>query len=158
MKLYEYNDGGRAEAGYKGDTGDCVVRAIAIATKKPYQDVYKQLYEMSDKSPRLGVKKKVYHTFLEQLGWVWTPTMKIGSGCKVHLIAWELPEGRLICRLSKHLTAVIDGVVNDTHDCSRGGTRCVYGYYKKSDGWCDKCKDYCYHDYLCVDESEGGEI
>jgi hypothetical protein len=25
---------------------------------------------------------------------------------------------------------VIDGVIHDTHDCSRNGTRCVYGYYR----------------------------
>jgi hypothetical protein len=28
---------------------------------------------------------------------------------------------------------VIDGVIHDTHDCSRGGTRCVYGYWRKED-------------------------
>lgn len=38
-----YDDGGRAEAGYKGHTGDCVVRAVAIATQLPYQDVYDAL-------------------------------------------------------------------------------------------------------------------
>ena len=32
-------------------------------------------------------------------------------------------------RLSGHLAAVIDGVVHDIHDCSRDGTRCVYGYF-----------------------------
>ena len=37
---FVYNDGGRAAAGYKGQAGDCVVRAIAIATQKPYQEVY----------------------------------------------------------------------------------------------------------------------
>jgi hypothetical protein len=35
-----YSDGGRAAAGYKGRAGDCVVRAIAIAAQKPYQEVY----------------------------------------------------------------------------------------------------------------------
>ena len=34
-----YSDGGRAAAGYKGDAGDCVTRAIAIATEIPYQEV-----------------------------------------------------------------------------------------------------------------------
>jgi len=34
-----YNDGGRVAAGYKGRAGDCVVRAIAIATQRPYQEV-----------------------------------------------------------------------------------------------------------------------
>ena len=58
--------------------------------------------------------------------------MRIGTGCKVHLKSDELPIGRIIVRLSKHVCAVIDGVINDTYDCSREGTRCVYGYYKKN--------------------------
>ena len=31
------------EAGYKGFAGDCVCRAIAIATQKPYKEVYDRL-------------------------------------------------------------------------------------------------------------------
>jgi hypothetical protein len=57
--------------------------------------------------------------------------MKIGSGCKVHLRADELPKGRLIIKVSRHLTTMIDGIINDTYDCSRQGTRCVYEYYYK---------------------------
>jgi hypothetical protein len=53
--------------------------------------------------------------------------MQIGSGCTVHL----LPSGKLVVSVSKHLTAVIDGVIHDTHDCSRAETRCVYGYWNK---------------------------
>ena len=56
--------------------------------------------------------------------------MSIGSGCKVHLRADELPSGRLIVSLANHVVAVIDGVLHDTHDSSRDGTRCVYGYWK----------------------------
>jgi hypothetical protein len=59
--------------------------------------------------------------------------MQIGSGCQVHLAADELPPGRIIVRLSKHYAAVVDGVLHDTHDCSRDGTRCVYGYFKEPD-------------------------
>jgi hypothetical protein len=55
--------------------------------------------------------------------------MSIGSGCQAHLRAKELPAGRLIVRLSKRVAAVIDGVIHNTHDPSRRGTRCVYGYY-----------------------------
>ena len=56
--------------------------------------------------------------------------MSIGSGCRVHLRADEPPPGRLIVKISRHYTAVIDGVIPDTHDASRGGTRCVYGYWR----------------------------
>ena len=41
---FKVNDGGRAAAGYKGQTGDCVVRSIAIVTGMTYQKVYNDLY------------------------------------------------------------------------------------------------------------------
>lgn len=136
---WKWDDGGRVTAGYKAGAGDCVVRSIAIATGKPYRQVYdginalrdsmRQTLRVRKSSARDGVSRVVYERYLEALGWRFVPTMRIGSGCTVHLRAGELPGGRLIVRVSKHMTAVIDGVIHDTHDCSRGGTRCVYGYF-----------------------------
>jgi hypothetical protein len=147
------DDGGRAAAGFVGDTGDCVTRAIAIAAELDYREVYDALHQgaLNDPklmarlqrrygaqasrhaSPRDGVFREVYDRYLQSLGWTWTPTMTIGSGCTVHLRADELPAGRLIVRLSKHLAAVVDGVVHDVEDCSREGTRCVYGYWSRAE-------------------------
>lgn len=146
--LWVYDDGGRARAGYTGRARDCVVRAIAIATGLPYKQVYMDLFEetkanerlmkrlasegIKNVSPRYGVYKEVYRHYLEDhLGWKWYPTMHIGQGCTVHLRTEELPLGRIIVRLSRHLAAVIDGIIYDTHDPSRNGTRCVYGYWKE---------------------------
>lgn len=135
-----FDDGGRAAAGYRGDTGDCVVRSIAIATGKPYQDVYDAINVLAQierprvgrtrSSARTGVKTATIHRYLGALGWTWVPTMHIGSGCRVHLRPDDLPSGRLIVRCSKHLTAMIDGLIHDTHDPTRAGTRCVYGYWQ----------------------------
>jgi hypothetical protein len=136
------HDGGRAAAGFKGKTGDCVTRSIAIATKRTYQEVYDALNHLAQaeriskrkrrrSSSRSGVFRQTYQTYLESLGWRWTSTMSIGSGCKIHLRPSELPRGPLIVKVSRHLTAVIDGVLYDTHDCSRGGMRCVYGYFSR---------------------------
>ncbi len=141
---FRFDDGGRLAAGYKGKAGDCVVRAIAIATERPYQEIYDLVnsaatYERTGKrkrgisNARTGVYKVSIKRIMNHLGWVWTPTMQIGSGCTVHLRPAELPPGRLIVSVSKHLTAVIDGVIHDTHDCSRRGTRCVYGYWQPPD-------------------------
>jgi hypothetical protein len=44
---FTYDDGGRAAAGFKGSTGDCVTRAIAIATGKPYREVYDALNQVA---------------------------------------------------------------------------------------------------------------
>ena len=78
-----------------------------------------------------GTHREVVKTYLEKLGWQWTPTMFIGQGCKIHLKKNELPSGILIVSCSKHITVVKDGVLHDTYDCSRRGTRCVYGYWTK---------------------------
>ncbi len=163
---FQYNDGGRAAAGYKGKTGDCVVRAVAIATELSYQQVYDALSEgcknerkSKKSSARNGVhvRRKWFKDYMAKLNWTWVPTMGIGTGCKVHLTDGELPGGRLIVTVSKHWTAVIDGVIHDTHNpqrevhitelgnnrelkpgetrnqngISRISRRCVYGYYHK---------------------------
>lgn len=136
-------DGGRKEAGYKHkESGDCVCRAISIATGKTYQEVYDDLNIYAKKerprgnkkrsSANNGVKKATIKKYMASLGWKWNPTMKIGSGCKVHLKKEELPSGRLVVSVSRHLVAVIDGIIHDNHDPSRGGMRCVYGYWCKS--------------------------
>lgn len=134
-----YDDGGRKAAGFRGDTAsDCVVRAIAIATQQPYAVVHAEVDRLADEEcfdgsdAEHGVKKPLRRRYIESLGWEWHPTMGIGTGCKVHLRAGELPAGRLIVSVSRHLVAVVDGAIRDTHDCSRDGTRCVYGYYKKA--------------------------
>jgi hypothetical protein len=147
---FKYDDGGRSAAGYKGVTGDCVVRSIAIATSIPYQKIYDDLYKAnqifrttsktklakslkpSNDSPRTGTHRIILKKYLSQLGWTWTPTMFIGKGCKVHLKKNELPTGTIIVSCSKHITVVKNGVLYDTYNCSRNGTRCVYGYWKDS--------------------------
>jgi hypothetical protein len=137
-----FNDGGREAAGYKGSTGDCVTRSIAIVTGRPYKEVYDAINQLSESertgkrkkkksNARTGVFKGTSKKYLLSLGYEWIPTMQIGQGCKVHLRSDELPTGRIIVKVSKHMTTMIDGVINDTHDCSRQGTRCVYGYFRK---------------------------
>ncbi len=126
------DDGGRAEAGFSGTAGDCVVRSVAIASGLPYRQVYEALSEGCRRqratahgrrkaSARDGVdtRRRWFQAYMESLGFKWTPTMQIGGGCKVHLADGELPTGRLVVAVSKHYTAVIDGVIHDTHDPQR---------------------------------------
>lgn len=163
-----YDDGGRKAAGYQGSANDCATRSIAICTGKPYQEVYDAINDAAQgerrgklkkgiSSARTGVYKQTTRKYLASLGWIWHPTMQIGSGCTVHLTDGELPGGRIIVKVSKHLVAVIDGIIHDTHDPQReehwskpnDGTplrrgqwinegngmvcwierRCVYGYF-----------------------------
>lgn len=166
-----FNDGGRSAAGYKGHTGDCVCRAVCIATGLPYQQVYDALangnatQRKSKRNPKRGktaahginVRRKWFQDYMKSIGFEWKPTMLIGQGCKVHLTDGELPMGRLVVSVSKHYTAVIDGVINDTHDPSeRGATIYPEGYnqselpkgaYQMDNGaWCYK-PDRCVYGY-----------
>jgi hypothetical protein len=137
-----YDDGGRAAAGYQGGTRDCVCRAVAIATGMDYQEVYDGLNAIAGteritkphrkrSNARTGVRKETARRYMASLGWTWVPAMFVGQGCTVHLAPGELPAGRLVVKLARHQTAVIDGVIHDTYDPSRDGRRAVYGYYSK---------------------------
>lgn len=148
MKFVE-NDGGRAAAGYKGKAGDCVARAVAIASGKPYAEVYVALADgmgsqrkSKGRTARNGVstRRKWFKDYMASLGFKWVPCMFVGQGCKVHLSDGELPMGRLVVAVSKHYTAVIDGVIHDTYNPQRTtmwsdengyrkAERCVYGYW-----------------------------
>jgi len=146
-----YNDGGRSKY-FKGEkVGDCVVRAIAVAANLDYKEVYDELWKRNKQylkrnkensvtralekrgcSPRNGNYKEIYNKYITDLGFKWTATMGIGTGMVVHVKQGELPtEGNLILKLSRHLSSVINGELHDTYDCSREGTRGVYGYWIK---------------------------
>lgn len=141
---FVYNDGGRSQAGFKGHTGDCVCRAVAIASGLAYADVYAALAEGTGsqrKSKRtekraasarngINVTRQWFKDYMVGHGFEWVPTMLIGQGCRVHLTAGELPMGRLIVSVSRHYTCVIDGVVHDTHDPQRS-----IAMFRQFTGW-----------------------
>jgi hypothetical protein len=149
-----FDDGGREASGRKGFAGDCVARSIAIAAGLPYTDVYAALAKNTGQqragkrgkraaSARSGINvtRKWFRDYMTALGFRWTACMGIGTGCKVHLLKGELPMGRLVVSLSRHYTAVIDGVIHDTFNPQRTtlfhepgkparmAHRCVYGYW-----------------------------
>lgn len=153
MKLC-INDGGRSRYFSGDNVRDCVTRAISIATETDYKTVYDALNELA-KSERRGCKKRrisnsragvyrvTYQKYLESLGWYWRPVMAVGSGCKLRLNEEELESyglmsGTYILRLSHHLTVIKDGVIYDTFDPSREGSRCIYGYFYKSASFEDR--------------------
>lgn len=142
MSNYRYNDGGRAAAGFKGKTGDCVARSIAIVTGLPYRDVYDRLAEgnatqrITKKSRKstagvrtarngISVSRKWFRDWMASLGFHWTPVAAIGKpGCKTSDFAGRT----VIARQRRHYVAIVDGVVNDIWDSSE---RVVYGYWSK---------------------------
>jgi hypothetical protein len=132
MVRYVYDDGGRAAAGFNRRSGDCVCRAIAIATGKPYREVYDglnalcALYGVGQRQRRAyadsGIPDHITDLYLGGLQWHFVSTDK------ARLHRCDLPAGRLIVRVSKHLVALVDNVVHDTGEHWRGH-RPVHGYY-----------------------------
>ena len=140
---FRYDDGGAQTAGYKGEAGDCVVRSFAIASGEGYENVRQLLLSLTKEekitkrnpkrsTPRGGVSKETTRRLAEALGYQWVPLMQVGQGCKYHLSAGELPVTKypMVVKVTRHVTVVENGdCIVDTYDCSRDGTRCVYGLY-----------------------------
>lgn len=154
---FNYNDGGRSKYFKADNVGDCVTRAIAIATGRDYKEIYDTLNQMAKKEStkrhrghkrsqsRNGVFKETWKRYLANIGWVHVSTCAIGSSkSKVKFVDGALPEkGTYIVQLSRYLTTLVDGVINDTYDCSKkqyydwysgdlvtNEERCVYGYWR----------------------------
>lgn len=126
---YQYNDGGRAVAGFKGNS-DCGIRAVSIALEMPYKDSRRLLQEFARKGKQgsgqisRGIYKEDIDAALRSKGWVWRSAPKF-QGRKAKYS--DLPKGRVIARMAKHYAAVIDGVLMDTWDSS---DKMVYGYWE----------------------------
>jgi hypothetical protein len=139
------DDGGRRVHGYGGPDNDCVPRAVAIATGKPYPEVldaltaetarYVKRWPRSRvtgwiKRSRDGVGyryDKIYGRYLKSIGWQYTP-----AKARIHLRADELPPGRLVVLVHRHAVAVIDGTIHDTYDSGMAGRRPVVGYWSQA--------------------------
>lgn len=126
-----WNDGGRAASGYVGTTGDCVTRAISIATGRSYREVYAELGERAASSPRDGIPIDVISEYLLSRDWqpiVADATNTLGEA--------DLPDGVAILyiragnRPSSHLVTVIDRVIYDTWNPADDRSYTILKYWR----------------------------
>jgi hypothetical protein len=153
---FRYCDGGRAEAGFTNKAkgfGDCVVRAIAIATGRGYQQAYDDIFGTGKTSPLWyrtdekctplrgfqlmpgnecpddGVCNAITKRVLKlEYGWVY-------RDAPGPFVLSHLPLGPVIVQMDSmpHHCAVIDRVIYD--DCdeadepSQGGSATIKGYW-----------------------------
>jgi len=138
---FRRDDGGRQAAGFSERAGDCVLRAITIATAGDYATHRKGLMDVrreSGNSRGNGVFDGMfwgdYRIYLGRLGWEW-----VQAPPKTYLRHADLPKGKtLIVQIARHLLAVVDGVVRDTWDSrvrrkTGEGLPLVHGYFIKPD-------------------------
>ena len=108
---FQWNDGGRS-LDFKGKrTGDCVIRAISIAEKKRYKDIFEELTTMGLAVGRFANDDKVWQSYLKQQGWI---EVKYGRGAR--LLREHNLLGRNIAVINRHITAVINSTFYDTWD------------------------------------------
>ena len=129
---FERTDGGRAEAGYRGRAGDCVTRAIALATRAgaPTGDDYRAVYQVvaraeldagGKRSARNGVRKKATAAAMRELGFERVGlTARANGGRWLTLTeVWERFGGRaraMVIQTTGHVAAIVDGRLMDATD------------------------------------------
>ena len=118
---YQYADGGRKKAGFKGRAQDCVVRALcnALGFESIYRDIYEELAILnkksgSSKSARNGLQRRVYKPYYRKFA-------NEVISFKGHIVfaheVWDQygPEGgSIIVARWRHVAAMRDGVLLDT--------------------------------------------
>lgn len=100
-------------------TGDCVIRAIAKATKKNYYDVYKDLYDISVKTGYILNEKRCEEKLLEKYGFVKYKQPKKSDNTKYTIGEFDKlnVNGNIVIRCAHHLTCIIDNTLFDIWDC-----------------------------------------
>ncbi len=135
--IWVYNSGGYEKD--KNQLPNCpYTRAISVATGMDYKDCYMLINkyieeegydELYIQNCRQEIVKTVIKKILADLNIQNCWRSKFSQGCIIHLKKEELPLGTIIVQISKGLTTLIDGVIQDIYDPSRDGTRCVYSIW-----------------------------
>lgn len=154
---FTYSDAGRSNY-FKGEAGDCVVRAITHATGEDYKTVYDKLFQINKDylakkntkvsrqmnsrtrekggTPRNGNYKDIYHKYLLNSGWRWVSLRKFGSSERTKLD--ELTHlGNIIVSVNRHLMNMRLGTIYDTWDSrfsywfEKKSVRTANGYYER---------------------------
>lgn len=109
---YIQHDGGRSKY-YKGRReDDCVVRAIAIATKQDYKKVFEDLTYRGLPLGLFANSDKVWRGYLKELGWQET---KYGrNAVPLNQMSFD---GIAIALLNTHMVAVDKTTIYDIWDC-----------------------------------------
>lgn len=109
-------------------TCDCVIRALTIATGMRYEEVYKELFDISLKTGYMLNEKRVEDKFMEAHGFIKMkqPRKSNGSKYTINEIRLLCTERVIVIRCAHHLTCVKDSVLIDTWNC---GYKTINNYY-----------------------------
>lgn len=107
-------------------TGDCVIRAIATITRRPWRDIHWDLAILSNQRCKMMDDNVIWHEYLKNLGFkiyaIQDPCMRVKDFCNAH------PYGEYILGTGRHVVAVIDG---DYYDAWDSGNEFPVFYWRK---------------------------
>ena len=133
-----YDDGGRAAAGFRGRSGDCAVRALAIAGGLGYVEAKDLLEDCAEafslgrsrearrqaarprggRSLAAGTFTPIMAAAMKRVGWDWVNLRGAAAGSSVGYPLLDDDTcrqiGRGVLNVRKHFTAVVGGVIRDT--------------------------------------------
>ena len=124
---YLFNDGGRVAAGFPAEGGDCVARAVAVASGRAYREVHKAL---SDTVANKGDADKGVPTSDDWQRWMAENGFSecgVYEGFSYVGFSYDDPrfqKGRYVLvaqlnlggQVTGHAVAMVDGVVHDAQD------------------------------------------
>ena len=104
---------------------DCTIRAIACATGKKWDDVYRELSEFARAQAVMPDEVSYIDEYLERhftrVSNEFTPKSTVGEFADMRL------PGRFVITMNGHITCCIDGTIYDTFDPS---SRVIWNVYK----------------------------
>ena len=108
--------------------GDCVVRAISVATGKPWTEVYDDLYRVGRREFDMMNSNNVWGLYLYRMGF---EPFILPANCPECVTVEEFtrlfPEGTYIIGTGNHAVAIIDG---DYYDTWRSGKTVAKYFFK----------------------------
>lgn len=122
------DDAGRSKGKRPKQKNDCTVRALALAERRPYDDVYNELAEAGRKCTHGFDMTKWMRDQPKRFERISFPAVKGQKRMNPVEFCIQYNKGTYIVQVAKHVYTVIDGVAYDTfhsHD-----ERCIYAAFK----------------------------
>ena len=111
-------------------TGDCVIRALALALDKSWKEVYTDLFNLSIKMSLIVTDPKVFKKYLKDLDYTQEKMPKTLDNKRytVEEFIDDIAHKNMtyIISIAKHVTVIKDKKLYDTWDCSH---KCVGNYW-----------------------------
>ena len=108
-------------------TGDCVIRAISIATNKSWDDVFVELALKSFDMKDMPSTNRVWASYLHDLGYTRHIIQDTCPDCySVEDFTKDFPEGTYILSTGTHVVTVKNGNYYDTWNSGRETVICYW--------------------------------